>query len=889
MGTTRSDDVRGRSRARRKGSAAGYAILLSGAVAGLALVGVGSSSGEPTGDRVVMGESGGPFLPAGDTGEKVQGVINQYCVACHNQNLLTADLALDTVDAANPASHPETWEKVITKLRAGAMPPAGIPRPDSDVYDVVTAWLEGELDAHWEQDPEPGRVNAVHRLNRTEYGNAIRDLLALEVDVAGELPGDETGGHGFDNVADALTISTAHMERYLSIARRVSRLAVGLPPSAPANEIYEADDLKAQDARMSDDLPLGSRGGLAVRHNFPADGEYVISLRLQDNYADYVRGMGFPQTLEVRIDGELVERFTVGGKAWEYLPAPASYEGAGGGPGWRGSPEWEEYMQIEAQRGLQVRVPVRAGPAVVGVSFVRDRWEHESLLPQPPHPRWGQIDAVSAEPSGYAGVSEVHIDGPHGVEGPPKDTPSRQAIFTCEPEDESEEVACAEEILSDLARRAYRRPVSDDEVGELLRFFQMGREEGGSFDHGIQFGLERILADPDFLLRIYRDPEPRQATEPSGSQSDDVVRLAGGLEVPTDRAYRLSDLELASRLSFFLWSSIPDTTLLDLAEEGRLSDEEVLREQVERMLRDPRATETLVHDFAAQWLNLRGVEDLVTDERIYVDYDHNLRDAIQRETEFFIASTIREDRSVLTLLDADYTYLNERLARHYRIPGVTGSHFRRVQLPDREERGGLLAHASILAATSYPDRTTPVLRGEWVLENIIGLPVPAPPPGVDTSLDEDEVGAAEDVPLRERLAAHRDNPACSSCHNMIDPMGFALEGFDVLGARRTVDEWGHPVDDLGVWVSGQEVEGFSGLRTMLVDQKGDLFVRALTERLMEYALGRAVGSYDQPMIRRIAREAAQEDHRWSSIIVGIVESPQFLMRSRGDEAARSSR
>jgi len=869
------------SKIRQAGFSGSHALLVSGGIAGVVLLGVGSpSSHEPAHpvhdpELYALSATGVAHQVATTAEPDVRGVLNTYCVVCHNQQLLTGDLALDRVDASNPNADPETWEKVITKLRTGTMPPAFMPRPEPETYQAVSEWLEGELDNAWAANPRPnpGRMAPVHRLNRTEYNNAIRDLLALPIDVRSQLPGDETSDGGFDNVAASLTISPVHVDRYLSVARQVTRLATGLP-LPPSAARYVASDAKRQSDRMSEDLPLGSRGGMAVRHYFPTDGEYVISLRLQENYANYVKGMGWSQEIDVRLDGELLERFAVGGGGELHRPGPHSYEGAGDGPGWPGSRPWEEYMQVTAAEGLKVRIPVAAGSHVVGVSFPRDVWEGESLLVQPPHQARGQTDAFNADRMGYAGVREVYIEGPYESAGIAKDTPSRREIFVCEPETLAEEEVCATEILSSMARRAYRRPVTDEEVGGLLAFFRMGREDGGSFDHGIQFGLERILADPNFLLRIHQGPPSHEA--PQGNDSDATPAVQEQL---AGEPYALGDLEVASRLSFFLWSSIPDDILLDLAEEGRLTDPVVLREQAVRMLADPRAPDAFVHNFASQWLTLPLLNDRTVRDRLFIDYDHNLRDAMGRETELFIASTLREDRSVLDLLRADYTYLNERLARHYDIPNVYGSHFRRVTLPDLEQRGGLLGHASLLSVTSYPDRTSPVLRGKWLLENILGLEVPPPPPDVDTNVGGEDGAGVGSLPFRELLEQHRANPVCASCHLVIDPMGFALDGYDPVGRRRTIDETGNPVDDVGTWPSGAEIEGLSGLRSMLLENE-EQFARTVTAKLMAYALGRELDYYDRPAVRAIVRDAEAGDYRWSSIILGIVESPQFLMSAR---------
>ncbi|MEP7304456.1 MAG: DUF1592 domain-containing protein [Acidobacteriota bacterium] len=799
-----------------------------------------------------------PPTPSPAKSSTPQPVFDKYCVTCHNQRLRTAGLELDRLDLTNPGRNAEVWEKVIAKLRAGSMPPPGVARPDKTTYHEAAIWLEHEIDRAWEARPNPGRIGAVQRLNRAEYNHAIRDLLALDLDVRSLLPGDETADGSFDNFADVLSISTAHLERYMSVARQVTRLATGLPPNGPAIETFEIPLHVMQDDRQSEDLPLGSRGGIAVRRDFPASGEYLFTVRLQRQYQDYLKGMGWPQQLDVRLDGKLLKRFTVGGKAVG-RPAAASYAGDGE-PGFAGDDSWEKYMQIGGDAGLQVRVPVDAGPHVVGVSFVRELWEPEGL-PQPL--QRGRVITNDQVYMDYANVASVQVGGPFTNSGPARDTPSRRAIFVCQPGRESEERACATKILSRMSRLAYRRPVTNRDVSTLLEFFDDGRRGGGRFESGIQFALERMLVDPDFLLRVHKDPA-----------------AAAGRQAA---AYSLSDLEIASRLSFFLWSSIPDERLLALAERGQLTRPPILEKEVRRMLADPRATDALVDGFAAQWLNLRRVEEVVVDPDRYPNYDLSLLQAFQRETELFVGSTLREDRSVVDLLNADYTFVNERLARHYGIPGIYGSRFRRVTLPNHDQRGGLLAEGALLATTSYPDRTSPVLRGKWLLNNIFGLPVPPPPPGVDTNLTENKPGAAPKS-IRERLAQHRQNPSCNSCHAVIDPLGFALENFDVIGGWRTVDEAGKPVDAGGATMSGVKVDGLKGLRALLLDDP-EQFPRTVTEKLLAFALGRRVEYSDQPAVRKIVRDAAAHDYRWSSLIVGIVESPAFLMRASASPTA----
>ena len=822
----------------RRARAALFVVVVCGFVAALANV---QTQARATPSQIAELQFRATTSATASQASTPRAMLDTYCVGCHNQRLKTAGLTLDTVDASAPHINPEVWERVITRLRAGSMPPPGRPRPDAATYQAIAASLEADIDRAWAAHPNPGRVNAVHRLNRTQYSNAVRDLFALDpgaFDVKSLLPGDDTADGSFDNFADVLTISTAHLERYLSAARQVTRLATGLPPMSARLETFEIPLHVVQDDRQDDDLPFGSRGGIAVRYAFPVDGEYLIKIRLRRQYQDYLMGMGWPQQLDVRLDGKLLKRFVVGGKA-PGTPAASSYAGDGE-PGFAGAPEWEAYMQLTGDAGLEVRVPVTAGPRVVGVSFVRELWEPEGL-PQPL--QRGRVLTNDQIYMGYAAVGAVQIGGPYGAKAIATDTPSRRAIFVCETAD----TACATKILSRMARRAYRRPVTKTDLDTILKFFESGRRDGGSFDAGVQFALERILVDPDFLLRVQKD-----------------------------HTGRLSDIELASRLSFFLWSSIPDQRLLDLAERGELTKPAILEQQVRRMLVDPRATDALVDDFAAQWLNLRRVAEVVVHPDFYPDFDDNLLQAFKQETELFIASTLREDRSVVDLLRADYTYVNERLARHYKIPGIYGTRFRRVTLPNPEQRGGLLAHGALLATTSYPDRTSPVLRGKWLLDNIFGIYVPPPPANVDTTLPEIRPGTAPPT-IRERLAQHRTNPVCSSCHSVIDPPGFALENFDAIGGWRSVDESGRPVDAVGTTVSGTPVEGLSGLRALLL-QRPEQFPSTVTEKLLAYALGRRLDYYDRPAVRSIVRSAAAQDYRWSSLILGIVNSPAFLMR-----------
>ena len=610
-------------------------------------------------------------------------VLDQYCIACHNQKLRTGGIALDSLDVNKPGAEAETWERVIAKLRAGSMPPAGRPRPDPATYHAVASAMEKEIDRAWAARPNPGRTSAVHRLNRTEYNNAVRDLFGLEIDVKSLLPGDDTADGSFDNFADVLTISTAHLERYLSVARQVTRLATGLPPASPGLQTYEIPLHVLQDDRQSDDLPFGTRGGLAVRHNFPVDGEYHIKVRLRRQYQDYLMGMGWPQQLDVRLDGKLLKRFTVGGGA-KGRPAAASYAGDGE-PGFAGDPEWETYMQTGGDAGLEIRIPVEAGPRMVAVYFVRELWEPEGL-PQPV--QRGRVLTNDQIYMDYASVGSVTIGGPSGPQYRPRTRRAAAEYIVCQPRLASEEKACATKILSRIARLAYRRPVTNPDVQTLLEFFDHGRRDGGSFDAGIQFALERMLVDPDFLLRVHRDPQKRSGVPPSlasGRRASFGAQAASALShqpsaIPGSAishqpsvAHRLSDLELASRLSFFLWSSIPDERLLDLAERGELTRPLVLEQQVRRMLADRRAIGALVDDFAAQWLNLRRVDEVVVHPDRIPASTRACWKRSNGKPSCLSRSTLREDRSVLDLLRANYTFVNERLARHYGFPASTAA------------------------------------------------------------------------------------------------------------------------------------------------------------------------------------------------------------------------
>ena len=773
---------------------------------------------------------------------EARALLDRYCVACHNARLRTAGLELDSADPAAVDRAGHIWEQVARKLRIGAMPPPGRPRPERGEALALVAYLETALDSAAADTPRVGRTETFHRLNRAEYRNAVRDLLQVDADVSELLPADDADAHGFDNMGAVLSVSPALLERYLSAARKISRMAVGMAPPAPSVETHAVPLLLYQDDRMSEDLPFGSRGGVAIPHRFPVDGEYTIRLRLQRTYTDYIRGLGTPQHVDVRLDGRRIERFTVGGEAPPHATAaPASF--AGNTPLF-GHPDWEQYV-LGADEDLAVTFRAAAGERTVGVSFERRLWEPEGVL----QPRQtGFPLAINERWQGNAAIGSVEIGGPYSVDGP-GDTASRRAVFTCHPDAGDEAAACARQILSRLAQRAYRRPLTDADVGLLLDFYQQ-RERTDGFESGIQFALQRLLSDPEFLFRIEREP-------------------AGAAPGAT---YALDDLALASRLSFFLWSSIPDAELLDTAIRGDLSDPAVLEVQVRRMLRD-RRSRALVDNFAGQWLLLRNIPTVQPDPILFPTFDENLRAAFQRESELFVESILREDRSLVDLIAADYTFVDERLAAHYGIPGVYGSRFRKVTLDGG--RAGLLGHGGLLTVTSYPNRTSPVLRGKWVLENLLGAPPPPPPPDVPSFPERGEDG--EPATVRELLEMHRRNPACAGCHAPMDPLGFALEQFDAIGRWRTSDA-GAPIDARGVMPTGAAFDGLAGLREMLSSNPEPL-VRTVTEKLLAYALGRAIEYYDYPAIRGIVRDAAEDDYRWSSVVLGIVQSPAFQMRS----------
>ncbi len=772
----------------------------------------------------------------------VKAVLNNYCATCHNGRLKTAGLDFDSLDVARVGDHADVWEKVATKVRTHEMPPPGRQRPDSATYNVVQNYLERALDAAAAAKPNPGHV-PIHRLNRTEYTNAIRDLLDLKIDGASLLVADEPDKYGFENIAGLLSVSPARLERYIAAARRISRLAIGDATLKPVIETYSIHPGLVQDDRVSEDLPFGTQGGLAIEHLFPVDAEYSIKVLLKRQVYLYIMGMGEAHQLDIRVDGVRVARLSVGGEG-KGMTAPESYAG-----NTQGDAAWEKYMH-EADAHLEVRVPVKAGLRKVGVSFVRQYWEREGIL-SPPQTGYAVVtnENYFESPS----VESVLIGGPYvaGSWADSTETPSRRKVFTCHPRNREEEEPCARQVLAGLARRAYRRPTTKDDLETLLAFYRSGSAAGG-FEAGIQRGLERILAAPSFLFRVEQQP----ADSPNGP-------------------FRLSSLELASRLSFFLWSSIPDDELIALAERDKLRDPSVMEQQVKRMLADSRAS-ALVDTFAVQWLNLGKIAGVKPDEYAYPEFDENLRSAMLEETKRFIASQIREDRSVVDLVSANYSFINDRLARHYGIPDVFGNQFRRMTFTDGV-RGGLLGQASVLTVTSYPNRTSPVVRGKWLLENMLGAPPPPPPPDVPT-LTENARGE-QPKSVRERLEVHRRNPVCASCHVRMDPLGFALENFDGLGKWRATSD-GVAVDPAASLPDGTAFAGVGGLRTLLAGHQ-DEFARTLTAKMLAYALGRGLEYFDLPAVRQITRDAHPHDYRWSALILGIVRSTPFTMGTAG--------
>jgi mono/diheme cytochrome c family protein len=797
-----------------------YRCVVSAALAGLVAVSgwtvahAGGQQAPPTSGTRLTSES--------------RALVDQYCITCHNQRLRTAGLALDAADLSDVPAHAEVWEKVIRRVEAGMMPPAGAPRPDASARRALTSTLAAALDRAAQLDPNPGRP-LVHRLNRAEYTNAIRDLLDLRVDVTSMLPPDDSSA-GFDNNADVLGLSPVLLESYLTAAERISALAIGDPAGAPIGELFRVRQDQSQD-RHVEGMPLGTVGGTMIRTTLPLDGVYQFQVRLFRTNLGTMRGLEYPQQLEISVNGERVHLASFGGNK-EITDSSENPTTTGD----------------DVDGRFTVRVPLEAGPAEIAVAFLEKTHALNTRRLQ----SYVRSSSDTIDFSGYPHIDEILLTGPHG-QGTVGDTPSRRRIYVCRPRAESDEAACARRILSAMARRAYRGDVTRDDLQTLQSFFEQGRRDAGSFDGGIDLALRRLLASPKFLLRVERDP----ASAPPG------------------RAYRLSDLDVASRLSFFLWSSIPDDQLLDAAEKGVLRTPAGLEQQVRRMLADARS-QALVDNFVGQWLQLRNLANKQPNSHEFPDFDDNLRRALGTEVELFVGSVMREDRSVLDLMNADYTFVNERLARHYGIPNVYGSHFRRITLRD-ETRRGLLGKGAVLMVTSHPHRTSPVLRGKWILENVVGAP-PPPPPDVVPPFEE-EITPARPRSVRERMEQHRRNPACAGCHRMIDPAGLALENFDATGAWRTRDGGtrGTPVDASGQLVDGTQINGVVELRAALM-RDPDAFARTLTEKLMTYAIGRGLTASDMPAVRAVVRESGRAGHRFSALVLGIARSVPFQMR-----------
>lgn len=758
--------------------------------------------------------------------EYQQDLVNYYCVVCHNGALKTGGLELDAVSLAAVAEHPEVWEKVLRKLRANAMPPTGMPRPNDWDMNNLVSYVESGLDSAATDAPNPGHTPTFSRLNRTEYQHAIRDLLALDLDVSEMLPADNAS-YGFDNV-NVTTFSPTLMERYLTAAQKISRLAVGTPLTSPVSHVeLVAPDLTQEDHFEA--LPFGTRGGTAFVYNFPLDGNYHIDVRLARDRNENVEGLTEAHELEITLDGERLGLF-------EVTPQRSARFAT------------FYYSDESAGTGLEVDIPVTAGPHAVAVAFLR---KNSALIESTRQPYIAHFNR-DRHPRTQPAVLSVSVAGPYDASGV-SDTPSRAKIFICQPQAVAEESACAQKIVANLARRAFRRPVTDMDIAAVLEHYQDASSTGG-FEAGIETALRALLVSPEFLFRIEHEP----------------TGLAGG------SVYPVSDVDLASRLSFFLWSSIPDDELLTLAEQGRLRDPAVLNQQVQRMLADPRA-ETLVTNFADQWLYLRNLDGADPNTRLFPDFDDNLRQAMRTETEMLFANVLRNDLNVMELLSADYTFLNERLARHYGIPNVYGDHFRKVSLPADSQRAGLLGQGSILTVTSYANRTSPVQRGKWVLENILGIPPPPPPPNVP-ALGESEK-EVKVLTMRERMEQHRANPVCATCHSVMDPIGLTMENFDAVGRWRRENADFLAIDASGHLPGGDEFEGVSGLRAALL-KNPDAFVGTMSEKLLTYALGRGLDYYDGPAVRTILRATQANANRFSAMVLAIVNSTPFQMRTR---------
>jgi len=766
--------------------------------------------------------------------QQYEALVNKYCVGCHSEKLKTGGVVLEKRDLAKISDDAQVWEKVVRKLRAGEMPPVGLPRPDKATIDGMASWVETTLDTAAAVHPNPGRT-MVHRLNRTEYQNSIKDVLGIGLDTAALLPPDDSA-EGFDNIAQALTISPALLEKYMSASARITRFAVGDPATGVISATYRPRPDLSQDQHI-EGTPVGTMGGLAITHYFPLDGEYTFSPKLSQSILGMIHGLEDEHAIEVTIDGQRAQLVHFGGNDGIVKTIPKSMEYAN---------------MIHAR--MAFRTKVKAGPHKIAVSFLRQSAAQTAEI-------WQQYQrtAIDAnETKGFPHLDKITIEGPYNPSGP-GDTPSRRKIFVCRPTTGKDELPCAKNILTQVARRTYRRPLTDTDMEKLLVFYQRGRNNGGGFDQGIEMGLRRIISGPEFVFRMETDPA----------------------NVAPNTPYRISDIELASRLSYFLWSTVPDDQLEDLAVQGKLKDPGVLEQQVRRMMSDPKA-EAIVDNFAAQWLQLRNLRGIVPDPDVFPDFDDNLRQSFAQETELLFGSIMREDRPVSDLLTANYTYINQRLALHYGIPNVYGDQFRRVAITD-DARKGLLGQGSILTLTSVATRTSPVHRGKWILINVLGTPPPPPPPNVP-ALKED--ATAKSQTMRERMTAHRANPFCATCHKVMDPIGFSMENYDAIGRWRTTDG-DSPIDAADTIFDGTKIDGVVGLRNFLLSRK-EVFIQTLTEKMMTYALGRAVDYRDMPSVRRILKDSSAKDYRFSSILMGIVESPQFQMRMKAPATLESN-
>ena len=773
-------------------------------------------------------------LPLACVGQQEKAVLDKYCVTCHSDKLRTGGLSLQNADVSDVPKGAETWEKVIRKVRVGAMPPQGMPR-DKAALDGLASYLETSLDRAYNAKPNPGHAT-MHRLNRAEYANAIRDLLGLDIDSTALLPPDDESS-GFDNIADVLRVSPSLMERYLSASWNISRLAVGNLSIAPSTSTYRVRPDLSQDQHI-DGLPLGTRGGILVKHTFPVDGEYTIKVRLWRNTFDLMRGMEDPHQIEISLDGVRLRLVTIGG--WEEVKKMAENPGS---------------FDADVDQKLTVRLPVKAGERTISATTIlRSEAEKDDLIKPFMRTTVDGLD-ITGDPS----VDRLTVDGPFNQTGP-GDTASRRKIFVCRPASAKDELPCARQILSTLARHAYRRPLKDSDLEDPLSFYQRRRNGNGSFEAGIEAAIQFILASPEFLFRFEPDPA----------------------NLPAESVYHVDDLALASRLSFFLWSSLPDDRLVDLASKGKLKDPAVLEQEVKRMLSDPRSA-ALADNFAEQWLFLRNLKTKAPNLDAFPDFDDNLRESMLQETKLFFESILHEDRNVMDLMNADYTFVNERLARHYGIPDIYGSQFRRIHVADANRRG-LLGQASILTVTAYPNRTSPVQRGKWVLTNILGTPPTPPPPNVPELKENAEDQAPKS--LRERMEVHRADPVCAGCHKVMDPFGFALENFDAIGRWRDTDD-GAKIDAAGVLFTGAKVDGPATLRQMLVSRP-ETFVGVMTEKLLTYALGRGVEYSDMPAVRKIVHDAGTNDFRFSSLILGVIKSTPFEMKTSGRPASPAS-